>query len=123
MQDVENVVLTIRNFFCDLPKLYEQNSNDIDLCDKETQDLLHLIELTTFNASKGYQLSKELQKVRNKRRLLKDENELLEPLMNVINKYKNVENELNRCLGDVRKIKKRHEVRTYKMRVRDESIG
>lgn len=120
MEDIEQTIKFLRSIFSDLPKRLSQNNEDLDICDKETQDLLHVIELTSFDVVRGYKLSKEMNVVRNRRRKIKDEMDLLEPLVTVINKYPNLSNELSRVLGDIRKIKKRNETRTYKMRVRED---
>jgi len=59
---------------------YPENQEGICEYDKQTQDLLHQIELTNFAIGPGYKLAKQLQEVRRGRRGLKDENELLKGL-------------------------------------------
>lgn len=81
-------------------------------------DIEHVIELTNFNASKGYILAKDIQVARKQRRKLKDEIELLAPVVEVIKKLNFKESDFNRAIGDIRRIKKRYENRSYKMRVR-----
>jgi hypothetical protein len=59
-------------------KTYESNFEEIGRLDNETQDLLHEIELSApRNVCSGYSLYKELRKIRERRRELKDQNEQL----------------------------------------------
>src|SRR5690242_8603446 len=53
------------------------NAEQVRRCENETQDLLHEIELTSFSAAKGYNMVRELKKVRQDRRYYKDQNEVL----------------------------------------------
>lgn len=50
--------------------------------------LLHELELTKFNACEGYNLAKELQILRHKRRQYKDQEEQLDVLRGFMNKHK-----------------------------------
>lgn len=120
LNDTEQTAMALRAIITEIPKMFEFNSQGINICEKETQDLLHLIELTSFDACKGYKLSKDIQDVRIRRRELKDQNEVLEPLVELTRRMKTFENEINKCIGEIRRIKKRHEMRSYKMRVRED---
>jgi hypothetical protein len=119
-EDVEATVTTLRAIIRDIPQRYEQNSKNIKLADHETQDYLHLLELTKFNASEGCKISKSIQKVRQARRTMLDENDLLEPVIEVLTKIKELVPEINRALGEIRKQKNFQENRTYNTRVRHE---
>jgi ribonuclease BN (tRNA processing enzyme) len=117
-QDIEQTTMLLRSIIFDTTKAYENNKISIELCEKEIIDIEHVIELTTFNASRGYALSKEIKDVRIRRRELKDQNELLSPLVEIVNRLKSFQNDLNKAIGDIRRIKQKHENRSYKMRVR-----
>lgn len=65
---------------------YNFNEEQIRHCEAETQDILHEIELTAFNASKGYNLVRELKKVRQDRRYYMDQNELLKYIVQYLDK-------------------------------------
>lgn len=60
-----------------IPNQIELLEKEIKLCDQETSDLLHLIELSRFHASEGYKLCRDLQITRKRRRAAKDELETL----------------------------------------------
>lgn len=119
-QDIEQTTMLLRSIIFDLPKAYEGNKLTIELCEKEIIDIEHVIELTTFNASRGYSLAKDIKEVRIRRRELKDQNELLSPLVEVVQRMRGFQNDLNKAIGDIRRIKQKHENRSYKMRVRED---
>lgn len=100
-QDIEQTAILLRTIIFDTPKAYENNKILIDLCEKEIIDLEHVIELTAFNASRGYHLAKEIKDVRIRRRELKDQNELLNPLIEIISRMKSFQNDLNKAVGDI----------------------
>lgn len=119
--EIEQALKAVRDVYVNFPKLVGQLEEDLKRLDAETQDLLHLAELTQLSASKGYDLYKEIQKVRQERRKVKDQLEMLEPIKE-INSYvgKPAEKNINKMIGEVRKIATRHENRTYRMRVRND---
>ncbi|WP_077325731.1 hypothetical protein [Virgibacillus siamensis] len=123
MYDVEQTATTIRDAIRDIPKTYEYNEKDIKRLDQETQDLLHLAELTNFNAFEGYSIAKEIQSVRQARRQLKDENEMLVELHSIMKELQPYLKDLNKSLGNIRQIKKKHAVRTYRCRERKDLQG
>lgn len=75
---------TILSILDEVKRTYEYNYEEINLRDKETQDLLHDIEMGNHNTAKLVKLAKELQRARKERRLMKEENECLEPLYNFL---------------------------------------
>lgn len=68
-----------------VPEQIKRLEIEVSLCDQETQDLLHLIELSKFHASDGYKLCRDLQITLQKRRNFKDE---LSSLRAVVDKTK-----------------------------------
>lgn len=59
---------------------YEENHRLMEVYDKETQDVLHYIELhANMNAADGNEMYKKLREIRRKRRQCKNEMDLLEP--------------------------------------------
>lgn len=64
---------TIIKILQDIKKTYEYNTKIIEEKEKETQDLLHEIELGTFDSRRGGKLAKELKKIRQERRKALDE--------------------------------------------------
>lgn len=116
--DIEGVVKMIRNAFVEYPREYERLREQEKRLDMETQDLLHLIEFTNLNASEGFKAYKDLQRVRNERRKVKDMLQQLQPLVSLVKQPKPNEKNINNCLTEVRKIVYQQNDRTYNMRVR-----
>lgn len=89
-------------------KLYKQ-ARDIDL---EIMDILHIIELGTYNAAQGYKLTSKLKELRKKRRILKDELSIYQSIrINFNNKN------CNRASQESKKAEQTLENRTYSFRV------
>ena len=92
-----NVIPLIKTILESFENLkYEMDSVNQKIRDihSEQDDLLHELELTKFNACEGYQLSKELQILRHKRRHYKDQEEQMDMIRGIINKYKWIINDL-----------------------------
>jgi len=99
---------------------YEMDSINQKIRDihSEQDDLLHELELTKFNACEGYQLSKELQILRHKRRHYKDQEEQMDMIRGVINKYKWIINDL-KPLVKLLEEKENHQIhRQYTPKIR-----
>lgn len=85
--------------------------------DKETQDVLHLMELgEDMNASKGYKAYKILATIRRERRVCKNEAELLEPIVRFITDNQQTIKQLEQVLGKTRTVKQTIANRSYAMR-------
>ena len=119
--NIEEAIKSVREVYVNLPRRYEQLEKDLKKLDMETQDLLHLMELKDLNLHRGFMAYKDLQRVRQERRKVKDEMEMHEPILE-LNKYagKPVEKHLNKHLGEVRKVALSQQGRSYRMRVRDD---
>lgn len=118
MQDIEQIIITIRDAIRDIPKRYSDNLEQINKLEKEENDLLHYIELVNLNAVEGFKAYKELQKVRKERRVYKDENELLKHVQPVLSNMKGHLRLLDNAIGNVRQTEKHLENRIYRVRVR-----
>jgi hypothetical protein len=76
---VNNYCSSIIQMYQSVVVNYELNQNIIRQAEEETQDLLHELELgNPKNAREGYLIYKQLREVRQRRRLAKDENNLLQ---------------------------------------------
>lgn len=78
--------------------LFNYYNNELSKVDLLTQDILHEIELSTFNVVKGYHLAKKLKEVRLQRRIIKNECELLQPLIDFLNGTKANADKLQKSL-------------------------
>jgi hypothetical protein len=69
------------------------------------QDLLHIIELSNFNAAEGYSFAKQLKSIREERRTSKQELIRLKPLNEFVRKHKKtLKNELGNVLKSINSI-------------------
>lgn len=119
--DVVEALQMVREVYVNFPKRMESAQEELRKVESEIQDILHVIELTTFNACDGYKWAKELQSLRHQRRQLKDEIDLLEPITKDFLAFqKPTEKNINKTIGEIRGITGRQENRTYRMRVRQE---
>lgn len=91
-----------------------ERENDLN---QETQDLLHLMELSeNMNACKGYKAYKTLSNVRRERRQCKNEIELLEAVYKFIEDNRLFIRQLEQVLGKTRNTKQTIDNRSYMMR-------
>lgn len=81
--------------------------------DDATQDILHAIELERQSYHQYAVLAKELCQIRKDRRVSKDFRMQSEPIVLWIDENRQIIKSLERLLGDVRKIEKKMENRTY----------
>lgn len=110
----------VRDIYIKYPQRYEQNQEELRKVEAEIQDVLHIIELTTFNASDGYKWAKELQRLRKVRRDLKNELEELEKVKEFASFQRPTEKNISKIIGDIRHIENRQSNRKYSMRMRKE---
>ncbi len=73
---------------------------------KETQDILHKIELDDIKYHEYAKLAKALKSIRNERREAKNTKQQLEPLIGWVEGNQAVLRELERLLGELRKVEK-----------------
>ena len=60
---------------------YQYNKDEYDYLEQEMQDVLHFIEMgSDKNANAGFKLYKQLAEIRRKRRICKNELDLLQPI-------------------------------------------
>lgn len=104
--------------YVNLPKRYDEAKREIKQCELEIEDLEHVLEFSNFNASDGYKLAKELKEVRQKRRTLKNELELLEVIKRLNTFPKPQEKHICQAIGDIRKTLQVQKERCYSMRIR-----
>jgi len=103
----------------EIKQRYEANAKQCEYKDYETQDLLHELELGTLNAAQRIKLFNELHKVRQERRKVKDENELLSSVYHLLSvKYPKLINDLEYCCREIKRARKEMETRQYFPRVR-----
>lgn len=87
-------------------------------CNEEITDLLHEVELTTFDVQKGYRISKELQDARKRRRVAKDYLYTMESFKKFLDNYKNLPIALFKVLKEEKAICENQSCRLYRPRIR-----
>jgi len=93
-------------------------SQKIKDTDSEICDILHDVELTSFNASEGYKLARELQILRKKRREYKEQEEQLDMLRGFVNKHKWIANDLQLNIKTIEGKREQQLHRIYSPKIR-----
>lgn len=117
--NIQEQLQAVRYILVEVPKLFNLAQKEFHKTNDETQDILHVLELGKLNAIEMSKIIRQLKEVRQRRRELKDELEILYEIRNFAFGDIN-EHEINKLIGTVRKINERHENRKYTMRVRSD---
>lgn len=88
----------------------EKDANDA------TQDILHAVELNTYNSRRTGHLVKTLKTVRKNRRIAKETKETLLAVVEWAENHKDAVKSLERLLGEVRKTERHIQNRIYSPR-------
>ena len=116
MIEIVNCSTELNAFLCFLRTCEESNrlailtENDMD---RQTQDILHNIELNENSQYDYICQGFTLRDIRQKRRKAKDMKEATAPICNWMKENRKVINDLERLLGDVRKQEKQAQNRSY----------
>lgn len=114
---------TIVTIFQDVIKTYENNVEIIKKTEGELTDLEHEIELSNpKNARDGYKIYKELREVRIRRRIAKDENQLLQDTYEYFKSQQGqaFKNKMQQLQGGAAKLREAQEHRVYTPRQRND---
>lgn len=106
------IITDFLNLIHESSKKYEIAAEKIGNADKATIDLLHSIEFTTSYGERN-KLATTLHAVRNDRRYYKDIKEEAEVIVEYFQGNKKAINQLKEMLGQLRKVEKYHENRSY----------
>lgn len=107
--------LTLLNStFGALETLRRESYDEVGICDRTQNDLLHAIEFLTPNEEeKLLGLSKDLKEIREMRRSAKDFNEITQPLASFVARNKRFVTELKQVFKETREVQDRLDQRTY----------
>lgn len=117
-EDIDHSTVLVRDYIRNTPARFEANEEEIRKLELETQDLLHLIEFKDLDIQRGFRIYKELQSVRQRRRELKEENELLQPVVKTLKDIESKTYELDKAIGQIRKCKVNQNKRVYTFKIR-----
>lgn len=124
MNKAEEACTELLRIFGNIPEIFDQNWEKIDLCNKETEDILHEIELSeNQTTTNGYKLYKALREVRRERRRCKNENEALQPIVDILKQQENLRLRLYKVHSIVKEITRQQEERQYTPRVLKDAVS
>lgn len=96
---------------------YNENFRIVGECDLQGQDILHRTEMDRdMDLFGGYRMYKLTREVRRKRRVCKNENDLLRPVFTFLEQHPDFITTLERLLGDVARTQSAIDERRYTMR-------
>ena len=120
---INNYSSTIISIFQNVIKTYENNIEIIKQTEGELTDIEHEIELSSpKNARDGYKLYKELREIRIRRRVAKDENQILKDTYEYFKSQQGqaFKNKIQQLQGGAAKLREVQEHRTYTPRQRND---
>lgn len=120
---VNNYASTIVTIYQSVIKQYEWNLEVINQTQAEQNDILHEIELSApKDLYHGWLMYRALRDLRTKRRIAKEENEILKEMYEFLltQPSQTFKNKLQQIQGNARKVSEMQESRTYKPRERED---
>lgn len=116
--DPEGNIKDFTSFIRSVITRYEENERLVIEYEKETQDILHYIELhADLNAQQGCVMYKKLREVRRKRRKCKNEMDLLNPVYQFFKtEHADLQQKLSAVQGKCRTLKSGIDTRQYTLR-------
>lgn len=122
--EIEDLLKTMLAFFQDIDKRLEKLSKGLSIADTKQQELLHYIENHNLNAVESCRIIKLLKTVREERREIKNEINVVQSLKDTfVDKYKNkfIEKDLIQALKNLKELseKQNNPSYTYKFLTKD----
>lgn len=115
--NTSETISSFLEFLKECDRQYDAQYEFVGIKDKESQDLLHKLELQPLTYHQTARLASELRQVREDRREAKDQVAVLTPVMEYYRSNTTAIKTLERMLGEVRKAEKSLENRIYIPRV------
>lgn len=122
-ESFEKTIGKLSKILDDLPKQIERLNKQVQLCDLEEQDVLHVLEFSSFNAQQGWKLAKDLQLTRKKRRELKDELDELLKIQTAVGNNRAMTSHVRSAKDILSYSKKLKKTRNYTLRVRKDLVN
>ena len=119
-------------FFQNIDKRLNELSKEQSIADIKQDEILHYVENHKLNASQSCKLIKQLKKVREERRLIKDEIDVIRSLKDTfVDKYKNkfIEKDIMQALKNLKALENKqnnpkytYQYLTEELEIKDEQI-
>lgn len=109
---IENLSYVLK-FINSIDTHFKDIHDELDSVNNKMCDLEHDIENSNFNACEGYRKAKQLKELRQTRRKLKNEIDMLVKLHEWHQRNKNMEIELFKIESQMKKLKEQQEHWTY----------
>lgn len=119
MKKISDVISDFLNDIKEIQSEYNYRYENVGLCDKATQDLLHELEFGDYDVAR--KTGPKIAKIRKARRYFKDYIEDAQPLIDFLNDNQNMQfiRRLQEVLGKVRKEENKKQIRDYSPRIID----
>lgn len=122
---IEELLKTMLVFFQDIDKRLEKLSKELSIADTKQQELLHYIENHNLNAVESCKIIKLLKTVREERREIKNEINVVQSLKDTfVDKYKNkfIEKDLIQALKNLKELSEKQNNPSYTYKFLTENL-
>lgn len=123
--EIEELLKTMLVFFQDIDKRLEKLSKELSIADTKQQELLHYIENHNLNAVESCKIIKLLKTVREERREIKNEINVVQSLKDTfVDKYKNkfIEKDLIQALKNLKELSEKQNNPSYTYKFLTENL-
>lgn len=123
--EIEELLKTMLVFFQDIDKRLEKLSKELSIADTKQQELLHYIENHNLNAVDSCKIIKLLKTVREERREIKNEINVVQSLKDTfVDKYKNkfIEKDLIQALKNLKELSEKQNNPSYTYKFLTENL-
>lgn len=123
--EIEELLKTMLVFFQDIDKRLEKLSKELSIADTKQQELLHYIENHNLNAVESCRIIKLLKTVREERREIKNEINVVQSLKDTfVDKYKNkfIEKDLIQALKNLKELSEKQNNPSYTYKFLTENL-
>lgn len=111
--DTVEIVRRFLTLVSDAKDTHRDLYNAVGRCDRETSDIVHDIELSSFTAKEGNIKARTLQKIRRERRQMKDEMDYVSLFRRLVEENPDIIHNLEVLYQGLLNTKMGHEKRTY----------
>lgn len=118
LEEIERHLREVDEMVSKIPEHIKRLSKELHLCDLEKNDILHKLELTSFNAYEGWKLARDIQITLQTRRRVKNDLEGLKKTLRRMSRHSPLVHHANGTTKIHNEHTKRQKSRVYTPRVR-----